>query len=92
MAASLAPDRPSVPGPSTWLPDGAYWAPITVPVITRHGADDAFVRSTVEISAADRTVLAQLVEKRIVEGAGHVVPPEPAPVAQAIIDVLGRAR
>lgn len=26
MATSFAHDRPSVPGPSTWLPGGAYWA------------------------------------------------------------------
>ena len=26
MAASFAPDRSPVPGPSTWLPGGAYWA------------------------------------------------------------------
>jgi len=26
MATSFAPDRPPVPGPSTWLPGGAYWA------------------------------------------------------------------
>ncbi len=26
MATTFAPDRTSVPGPSTWLPGGAYWA------------------------------------------------------------------
>ena len=26
MATSIAPDRSPVPGPSTWLPGGAYWA------------------------------------------------------------------
>ncbi len=26
MATSFAPDRSPVPGPSTWLPGGAYWA------------------------------------------------------------------
>lgn len=26
MAPTLAPDRSSVPGPTTWLPGGAYWA------------------------------------------------------------------
>lgn len=26
MAASFAPDRSQAPGPSTWLPGGAYWA------------------------------------------------------------------
>ena len=26
MATSFAPDRSRVPGPSTWLPGGAFWA------------------------------------------------------------------
>jgi len=67
--------------------------PITVPVITVHGADDAFGRPSAEITAADRATLPQLIEKRIVEGAGHFVPhEEPEPVAQAIIDLLARAK
>ncbi|MBY0495020.1 MAG: alpha/beta hydrolase [Cyanobacteria bacterium] len=67
--------------------------PITAPVITLHGGDDAFGRASAEISAADRTVMPQLIEKRIVEGAGHFVPHEkPEPVAQAIIDVLARSK
>ncbi|MDP2055800.1 MAG: cytochrome P450, partial [Acidobacteriota bacterium] len=32
MAALFAPDRSSVPGPSTWLPGGAYWAFRTDPL------------------------------------------------------------
>jgi len=67
--------------------------PINAPVITLHGADDAFGRPSVEISAADRAVMPQLIEKRIIHGAGHFVPHErPEPVAQAIIDVLARAK
>ena len=63
--------------------------PITMPVITVHGADDAFGRPPAEITAADRATLPQLLAKRIVEGAGHFVPHEkPGPVAQAMIDVL----
>jgi pimeloyl-ACP methyl ester carboxylesterase len=35
----------------------------------------------------------QIVEKRIVPGAGHFVPHEkPEPVAQALIDLLARAK
>jgi pimeloyl-ACP methyl ester carboxylesterase len=63
--------------------------PINVPVITVHGADDAFGRPSAEITAADRATFPQLLGKRIVDGAGHFVPHEkPGPVAQAIIDVL----
>jgi pimeloyl-ACP methyl ester carboxylesterase len=35
----------------------------------------------------------QLIEKRIIEGAGHFVPHEkPEPVAAAIVDVLARSK
>ena len=64
-----------------------------MPVITVHGADDAFGAPTAEITAADRAVLPQLIDKRLVPGAGHFVPHEtPGPVAQALIDVLARAK
>lgn len=67
--------------------------PINVPVITLHGGDDAFGSPSREISNGDRTVMPQIVEKRIVEGAGHFVPHEkPEPVAQALIDLLARSR
>lgn len=63
--------------------------PITVPTIVLHGADDAFGRQRPEISAGERTVLPKLIDKRIVEGAGHFVPHEkPEPVAQAVLDLL----
>jgi len=64
-----------------------------VPVITLHGADDAFGAPSPDISQGDRTVMPQIVEKRIIPGAGHFVPHEkPEPVAQALIDLLARAK
>ena len=67
--------------------------PITVPVITLHGADDAFGAPSPDISQGDRIVMPQIVEKRIIPGAGHFVPHEkPEPVAQALIDLLARAK
>jgi pimeloyl-ACP methyl ester carboxylesterase len=66
--------------------------PLTMPVITVHGADDAFGRPSLEITAGDRAVMPKLLEKRIVHGAGHFVPHErPEPVAQAVVDVLKRS-
>ena len=63
--------------------------PIRVPTIVLHGADDAFGRQSAEISAGERGVLPVIVDKRIVDGAGHFVPHEkPEPVAKAILDVL----
>jgi pimeloyl-ACP methyl ester carboxylesterase len=63
--------------------------PLAMPVITVHGADDAFGKPSPQISAADRAVMPKLLEKRLVDGAGHFVPHEkPEPVARAIIDVL----
>jgi pimeloyl-ACP methyl ester carboxylesterase len=66
--------------------------PIAVPTIVLHGGDDAFGRQSAEISAADRATFPRLVDKRIVEGAGHFVPHEkPEAVAAAIVDVLQAA-
>jgi pimeloyl-ACP methyl ester carboxylesterase len=63
--------------------------PITAPTIVLHGGDDAFGRQSPEITAAERVILPKIVDKRIVDGAGHFVPHEkPEPVAKAIIDVL----
>jgi len=63
--------------------------PIAVPTIVLHGGDDAFGRQGAEITTAERAVMTKLVDKRIIEGAGHFVPHEkPEPVAQAIIDLL----
>jgi pimeloyl-ACP methyl ester carboxylesterase len=67
--------------------------PIPVPTIAVHGGDDAFGRPAAEITAAERTTLPRLVDKRIVEGAGHFVPHEkPDAVAKAILDVLGATK
>jgi pimeloyl-ACP methyl ester carboxylesterase len=67
--------------------------PIVVPTISLHGADDAFGRPAAEITAADRAVMPTLVEKRIIEGAGHFLPHEkPDAMAAAIIDVLRTAK
>jgi pimeloyl-ACP methyl ester carboxylesterase len=67
--------------------------PITVPVLSLHGADDAFGAPPAEITAGERAVFPHIVEKRIVAGAGHFVPHEkPEPVAQALIDLLARSK
>jgi pimeloyl-ACP methyl ester carboxylesterase len=66
--------------------------PINVPTIVLHGGDDAFGRQSAEITAAERAILPKIVDKRIVDGAGHFVPHEkPEPVAKALIDVLAAA-
>ena len=63
--------------------------PIEVPTIVLHGGDDAFGRPTAQITAAERATLPRIVDKRIVEGAGHFVPHEkPEAMAAAILDVL----
>jgi len=63
--------------------------PITVPTIVLHGGDDAFGRQSADVTAGERSIMTKLVDKRIVEGAGHFVPHEkPEPVAQAVVDVL----
>jgi pimeloyl-ACP methyl ester carboxylesterase len=66
---------------------------IPVPTIVVHGGDDAFGRPPAAITAAERATLPNLVDKRIVEGAGHFVPHEtPEAVASALLDVLGATR
>jgi pimeloyl-ACP methyl ester carboxylesterase len=63
--------------------------PIQVPVISIHGADDAFGRAAPEIWAGERAVMPKIIDKRVIEGVGHFVPHEkPEAVAQALIDVL----
>ena len=67
--------------------------PITAPTIVLHGGDDAFGRQSAEITAGERTVLPNIVDKRIVEGAGHFVPHEkPDAVATALLDVLSASK
>ncbi|HEX3703733.1 MAG TPA: alpha/beta hydrolase [Vicinamibacterales bacterium] len=67
--------------------------PIVVPTIVLHGGDDAFGRQTAAISPAERATLPKIVDKRIVEGAGHFVPHEkPEAVATALLDVLAATK
>ncbi len=67
--------------------------PIAVPTIVLHGGDDAFGRPTAEITAAERATLPKIVDKRIVDGAGHFVPHEkPEAVATALLDVLSATK
>lgn len=66
--------------------------PVTVPTIVLHGGDDAFGVPPAAISAGERATFPNLVDKRIVPGAGHFIPHEkPEPVARAIIDVIEKS-
>jgi len=66
---------------------------IRVPTIAMHGGDDAFGRQDAAISAAERAVLPMIIDKRIVEGAGHFVPHEkPEAVAAALLDLLAATK
>jgi pimeloyl-ACP methyl ester carboxylesterase len=63
--------------------------PIAVPTIVLHGGDDAFGRQPPQITAAERATLPALLDKRIIEGAGHFLPHEkPEAVATALLDAL----
>jgi pimeloyl-ACP methyl ester carboxylesterase len=63
--------------------------PIPVPTIVLHGGDDGFGRQRPEMTSAERTTMPRLLDKRIVEGAGHFVPHEKADaVATALLDLL----
>jgi pimeloyl-ACP methyl ester carboxylesterase len=67
--------------------------PIAAPTIALYGGDDAFGHPAAEITPAERTTMPKLIEKRIVEGAGHFVPHEkPEAVASALLDVLSGSR
>jgi pimeloyl-ACP methyl ester carboxylesterase len=64
--------------------------PVTVPTIVLHGGDDAFGHPDAAITTRDRETFPHLIDKRIVDGAGHFVPHEkPGAVASALLDVLG---
>jgi pimeloyl-ACP methyl ester carboxylesterase len=66
---------------------------ISVPTIVLHGGDDAFGRPAAGITAGERATLPKLIDKRIVEGAGHFVPHEkPDAMASALLDVLGATK
>jgi pimeloyl-ACP methyl ester carboxylesterase len=86
----------NAPGESRFLDTEALLAkrpPIPVPTIVMHGGDDAFGRPASEITPAERTTLPKLIDKRIVEGAGHFVPHEkPEAVASALLDALGATK
>ncbi len=63
--------------------------PIDVPTIVLYGADDSFGHPGAATTDADRAVMPRLIEKRIVEGAGHFLPHErPDAMASALLDVL----
>jgi pimeloyl-ACP methyl ester carboxylesterase len=63
--------------------------PIEVPVMVLHGGDDSFGHPSPQITAADRATLPKIVDKRIIDGAGHFLPHEkPEAMATALLDVL----
>jgi pimeloyl-ACP methyl ester carboxylesterase len=67
--------------------------PILVPTIVLHGGDDAFGRPPLEITDSERATLPQIVDKRIIERAGHFLPHEnPEAVATALLDVLSKTQ
>jgi len=66
---------------------------IGVPAVVLYGEDDAFGHPSAEITAAERMVLPQIVDKRIIPGAGHFVPHEkPEAFAAAVVDVLTKSK
>jgi pimeloyl-ACP methyl ester carboxylesterase len=67
--------------------------PITVPVVIQHGGDDGFGRQAAAISPGERTTMPRILDKQIVEGAGHFIPHEkPEQVARALVDALAATR
>lgn len=67
--------------------------PIEVPALVLHGGDDAFGRQAAEVSAGERRSFPKLIDKRIVEGAGHFIPHEaPAAVATAILAAIAASK
>jgi pimeloyl-ACP methyl ester carboxylesterase len=63
------------------------------PTIVVHGGDDVLGRPAAAIATAERATLPMLIDKRIVEGAGHCVPHEtPDAVPAARLDVLGATK
>jgi pimeloyl-ACP methyl ester carboxylesterase len=67
--------------------------PIPAPTIVVHGGDDGFGRQSALITAAERETLPHLLDKRVIEGAGHFVPHEkPETVATALLDVLAATK
>ncbi|HEY7290382.1 MAG TPA: alpha/beta hydrolase [Vicinamibacterales bacterium] len=67
--------------------------PINVPTVVLAGGDDAFGRPSTEITAADRTVMPKILDKRVVDGAGHFLPHEnPEAFAAAVLHALTSAQ
>ena len=63
--------------------------PIDVPTIVLHPTDDGVTGRPSTNAAADKANFSQLVDRRIVEGAGHFMPREkPEAVSTALLDVL----
>jgi pimeloyl-ACP methyl ester carboxylesterase len=61
---------------------------VDVPCILMYGADDGLARPSRD-AAADRTQFPKLVDRRIVEGAGHFLPREkPEAVSSALLQLL----
>lgn len=62
---------------------------IAAPVITLYGADDGVAPPSREASPAERTVLPQLMARRVVQGVGHFMPRErPGVVSMALLELL----
>jgi len=67
--------------------------PVDVPTVVLSGGDDAFGRPSAEITPSERASFPKLVDKRIVESAGHFLPHEkPEPVARALMDLLSSTK
>jgi pimeloyl-ACP methyl ester carboxylesterase len=79
----------TLPPSSASVRSGPWCLAIAVPTIVVHGGDDAFGRPSGESTAGERATLPKLIDKRIVEGAGHFVLHEkPEAVALALLDLL----
>jgi pimeloyl-ACP methyl ester carboxylesterase len=63
--------------------------PITVPVMTVYGGDDAFGHPSPDITPAEKANLPKIVSHRIAAGAGHFVPHEkPEAISSAMLELL----
>jgi pimeloyl-ACP methyl ester carboxylesterase len=63
--------------------------PITAPVITLYGADDGVAPPSREAPPNEKSVLPQLMARRVVEGVGHFMPRErPGVVSMALLELL----
>ncbi len=63
--------------------------PITCPVMTIYGGDDAFGKPSADVTPAEKASFPKLIGHRVAAGAGHFVPHEkPEPVVAALLDLL----